>query len=1040
MTQPKINHFDGILSNTNITFKWLLALVALLPALAGLPSYAATEYSFTPDGTLPDSCELDVLSSTSYTCGVVALGRGDTVVVGVIPSLTPVTVTFTGAFTTAAGNLINTAGATSDLNLITKGTLTLGADTILNANVTGTAAINMGASSSIGGDLSASTTTGVVTLGGKNSVGGFIQTDAGAVNIASLSTVGGGVSTQAGVVTLQTNIQVGGDISTDAGGISIEDGSSTCGSVSTTGGDGEVSIAKNILIGGDVSTFRGAISIGSGSRIGGNVSPLGADVVTLTNVNVGGNVATSAGAITLTNSRVAGTVSSSGGGVVTLTDSTTNDSTLVVPVPPGCAGASELEFIQIEHDGEGLTCESESVTLKACADATCSTLYNDAIEVQLSINGILDQTLTISDGSVIANFSFTNTDTATLSLDQTFECKNGNSTSCDVMFADAGFRFLYGNDETTTIDHQISGNNFTDEIKIQAVKNENGVCTGLFTDNVDVEFSQQNITLTGTTGLSFKVNGPSGTNIAKYPTYTPDITLNFDEDSKAIIPSPVYLDAGQIRLHAKYSVDGVNLLGGSTDFWVSPAKLVVTATSNGSHISGNADSSVIKHKAGQTFDLTVTAYNSLGIEPDNITANYAPNDMQLLLLRTGPTSDGVDGVFNYGNGTMLSSLSKVYQSVTLTTFNSGVSSTDIASYSEVGLLNLDLQDVDYGFSDNIINTDAINIGRFTPDYFEQTVVEHGSLDAVCYQNPPFAYTGQVLNSDAGKGAISYFVNPVVELTAKNVQGVTVQNYTASGYNKLIARANFIIAPTTDSSILGNDSHLLPLTANIFAGTLSNIGLATSDASFDLPLGAGILHYELADEDNFFYPRNENSEVFAQDNDIDFLIDQANFADSDGIKITSPEDITSTASINIRFGRAALKNSFGPETESFRLHLSAQYLNASDRYVVNKQDSCTKYDADNIELTSGTLEKELTGVNVVVGQLEEGKTQKILLTAPGAGKQGTINVEYDIYSWLEYDWNWNGIDARILDQDPSATATFGLFRGNDKINHIREIYH
>jgi hypothetical protein len=346
VNQPITNRFDGIITNATITFKWLLGLVALLPLLAGLPAYAATDYSFTPGGTLPVGCSLDLLSSTSYTCGVVSLGIGDTVAVGVTPLFTPVTVTFIGAFTTAAGNLINTTGATSDLNLITKGTLTLGADTILNANVTGTAAIDVGARSSIGGNLLASTTTGVVTLGANSVIGGFIQTDAGAVSIANLGNVGGGVSTQAGVVTLLTNIKIGGDISSGAGGITIGGGSSSLGSVFITGA-GVVSIATNVLIRDNVSTVNGAITIGSGSWIGGNVSPSGTGVVTLTGVNVGGDVFTSSGTITLTSSRVAGTVSSSGAGIVSLTSSATNDSTLYLLAPPGFAVPPSLEYIQI---------------------------------------------------------------------------------------------------------------------------------------------------------------------------------------------------------------------------------------------------------------------------------------------------------------------------------------------------------------------------------------------------------------------------------------------------------------------------------------------------------------------------------------------------------------------------------------------------------------------------------------------------------------------------------------------------------------------
>ena len=95
------------------------------------------------------------------------------------------------------------------------------------------------------------------------------------------------------------------------------------------------------------------------------------------------------------------------------------------------------------------------------------------------------------------------------------------------------------------IDHQVSGNSFTEVIKLQAVKDVDGVCEGLFTGNVDVELSQRNVDPDpdGNSGLSFIVNNSP---IAKYPVFTSNVTLNFGADSKAIIPNPVYLDAGKI--------------------------------------------------------------------------------------------------------------------------------------------------------------------------------------------------------------------------------------------------------------------------------------------------------------------------------------------------------------------------------------------------------------------------------------------------------------------------------------------------------------
>jgi hypothetical protein len=193
MKQGQIIFYDGLVSNVTVNrWEWLLLVTLLLVSFIGLPAQAASVYKFSPDGLLPIGCSPKLSSTTAYTCGVVTLAVGDTITVG---TSTPVTITFTGAFTTAAGNLINTVGATTDLNIVTNGVLTLGANSTLNANVIGTAAINMGVDSTIGGNITASTSTGVVTLGQNSSVGGFIHTDAGPVNVASLSTIGGGITT-----------------------------------------------------------------------------------------------------------------------------------------------------------------------------------------------------------------------------------------------------------------------------------------------------------------------------------------------------------------------------------------------------------------------------------------------------------------------------------------------------------------------------------------------------------------------------------------------------------------------------------------------------------------------------------------------------------------------------------------------------------------------------------------------------------------------------------------------------------------------------
>ena len=313
-----------------------LAFVGLL--LFGLPAQAV---DFVFPGQIPSVCSG---SGDVYSCGVLSIDAGDTITFN---SLSPVIVNFTGAFTSGNNTKVNAEGAAADLTFNGAGVLTIGDDSVLNANVNVIGAGTIGARSLVGGYLSATTVTGVLTVGANSRVNGLISTDSGAVNLGAAAVVGGGVTTIAGVVTAGAAVKIGGNISTVAGAITVGDSSTICGDVGSTGA-GIVTLDANIKIGGNIHTTAGAITVAAGSAINGNIISTNGGVITLTGVLVGGNISTVGPAITLTSSRVHGTALPIG--AVTLTSSTVNDGALSIlsacPAPFTSAVASAFECLE----------------------------------------------------------------------------------------------------------------------------------------------------------------------------------------------------------------------------------------------------------------------------------------------------------------------------------------------------------------------------------------------------------------------------------------------------------------------------------------------------------------------------------------------------------------------------------------------------------------------------------------------------------------------------------------------------------------------
>jgi MSHA biogenesis protein MshQ len=307
-------------------------------------------------------------------------------------------------------------------------------------------------------------------------------------------------------------------------------------------------------------------------------------------------------------------------------------------------------------------------------------------------------------------------------------------------------------------------------------------------------------------GLSFQTEGDI---IAKHPIFTDEVILNFGADSMATIPKANYLDAGKIRLHANYSKNSITLEGSSNNFWVKPHHFTLTATNTNGVLKGNSAISSIKHKAGENFNFTVSALNFTG----DLTQNYRQENgrLQLKVSRVSPLKNGeIDGRFTYAAGeNRKSSTSAIFEKAILTSFSDGVKGQaefSRARYDEVGVINLDVQDINYGGLGNVeglVSAIDLTVGRFTPAYFKQTVREadKGDFDAYPYDEggacsfSDWAYTGQRSTDD--KGAIAYSLEPKITITAFNANNAITKNYTLGepeGFMKLLAVIAMMMIP------------------------------------------------------------------------------------------------------------------------------------------------------------------------------------------------------------------------------------------------------
>ena len=715
------------------------------------------------------------------------------------------------------------------------------------------------------------------------------------------------------------------------------------------------------------------------------------------------------------------------------------------------ACASTVDHFEISHDGEGLTCEAENITIKACADADCTTLSTDDIDVQLSINGTFNKTVTVSGGSTDSSFSYTDVSTATLSLDQSYECANGGSTSCDVVFADTGFRF-YADSEGTSIPTQLSGKPSntgfnTRTLKLQAVKKDplEGACDAALTDSVIVE-------------LSASCKNPSACIVGEeviINNLTTDTTISTQDDGAAAVYTDVamnfgtnvdnaaefvftYPEAGQMQLHARYNIldengdpSGVYMEGSSNNFVVRPLGFYVNVANNPKAQDATGTKFIA---AGEDFATSLTAVQWQSEEDDNDgSADGIPDDDADLSSHTitknfgnestaeAATAEIEKGLVAPSSGTLDNT-----DKYSFTNFVNGVATNSAMTYDEVGIISFTATAASYLDADDVIGK-APYVGRFIPDHFELTsfTVENSCGDFTYMDEPNLNFT--------------------YEITAQTKGDETTLNYISSA----VAGNNFV--NSTVVFVAENDNDGIDL-----SGRLTNY-----QGAWDLGVYANEDNTGLGDDLGQF------TRAIDYDGPYDNLLIGVMLTDTDervlenlDMKVTSNNDCKAdddcdakqsySGNSQIRFGRWQIENTFGSERSDLSFSMAVQYYDGNN-FVTNTLDTCTTFDGNaDANYTLTLTKRDLTALDNPLasigltsisgsGTFADGVAE-LEIGMPSDGSQGQIRLTYDATpTWLKYDWDWDGVDAKEFNQDPSAVATFGLFRGNDRIIYQREIH-
>jgi hypothetical protein len=800
--------------------------------------------------------------------------------------------------------------------------------------------------------------------------------------------------------------------------------------------------------------------------------------------------ASTAGVTLEMNYLLLGAAGATGAKTATASASADTGATVSIALRPAAAAPDHIE---IDYPAPPFsTCSATSVTVRACADAACASLYTNGVSVTLSPGGnvvVIPSGSSSGSGTVFqAGAGAATLDAVSVPAELTATtCKNSSTGafSCSVNFAATAL--------SVSVPNFVSGNTATGSIAGCTAQLPAGANTiNFFTAYQNPASGTLQATINATTVAT---SGPGTA-----------ISLNFNGASpiSSVTFSLSYPDVGAVGLTAvKASASGsASFTAVPHHFTLSNINCVSGCIATPNPGAANASGARFM-KAGNPFSLTVTAFNSNNAATPNFGKETPAESVNLAPAASMPDLPGA----------VVGNLAGVFGA-----FSNGVASGNAFTYDEAGIMTLTttLQDPDakgyLSIGNQALNpagTVSGNIGRFIPDHFAlandpaspiltRAALPQATANATGTTAPAtvigvddttgFNVGDKVRIPGAGAGGNTF----VATVTAVNPAGPTLTLDTAIGttliggedviaewgsYMGEVFNAQFTLSAVdlnenTTQNYQGAYAKLNPTAAGnplrfgaVNAGTDLTARLDTSLAASGSFVGglativAPLAINRVASPDGPYAAiRIGIAPTTAESDGVIMGAYDLNVGGSNDH--TSIMDATVQAATEVRFGRVQFSNAFGSQTSSLQMPVQAQYWSAKS-WVLNSNDSLTAIPAASVALSNYRDSKGAAAAWTTTasgpGTLAGGQGS-ITLSVPTGAPPGTGSVDVAInlgssgpdqsclaaHGGTAAGQPWfrsqNGSCAATYDRDPSATASFGVYSPETSRSvHVRELF-